>query len=110
MGRQALALLRQLQAACTSTEELADATIAQFAKHPDAELITSHPGLGYSPAPASLANSATTAPASPTPAQSRPTPARHPSPAPAARAARSCTGASRTSAWPPPAMSGPSPP
>jgi transposase len=46
MGRQALALLRQLEAACTSAEDLAAATIAQFAKHPDAELITSHPGLG----------------------------------------------------------------
>ena len=46
MGRQALALLGQLEAACTSAEELAAATIAQFATHPDAELITSHPGLG----------------------------------------------------------------
>ena len=46
MGRQALALLRQLEAACTSAEELAAAPIAQFATHPDAELITSHPGLG----------------------------------------------------------------
>jgi transposase len=46
MGRQALALLRQLEAACTSAEELAAATVAQFATHPDAELITSHPGLG----------------------------------------------------------------
>jgi len=46
MGRQALALLGQLEAACTSAEELAAATIAQFATHPDAEFITSHPGLG----------------------------------------------------------------
>lgn len=44
MGHQALALLRQLEAACPSAEELAVATIAQFATHPDAELITSHPG------------------------------------------------------------------
>jgi transposase len=46
MGRQALALLRQLEAACSSAEELAAATVAQFTTHPDAELITSHPGLG----------------------------------------------------------------
>ncbi len=46
MGRQALALLRQLEAACTSAEELAATTIQQFNKHPDAELLTSHPGLG----------------------------------------------------------------
>jgi transposase len=46
MGHQALALLRQLEAACTSAEELAAATIKQFAKHPDAPIITSCPGLG----------------------------------------------------------------
>lgn len=46
MGRQALALLHQLEAACTSAEELAAAAIQQFNKHPDAELLTSHPGLG----------------------------------------------------------------
>jgi transposase len=46
MGRQALALLRQLEAACSSAGELATATIEQFGKHPDATLITSSPGLG----------------------------------------------------------------
>jgi transposase len=46
MGRQTLALLRQLEAACISAEELAAATVAQLAKHPDAKLVTSYPGLG----------------------------------------------------------------
>ncbi|MCD0486078.1 IS110 family transposase [Streptacidiphilus sp. ASG 303] len=46
MGRQALALLRKLDAACSSAEELAEATTALFEKHPDAEIITSFPGLG----------------------------------------------------------------
>jgi len=46
MGRQALALLRQLDAACTSTGDLAEATVESFEKHPDAEIITSFPGLG----------------------------------------------------------------
>jgi transposase len=46
MGRQALALLRQLDAACASAEDLEGATIESFAQHPDAEIITSFPGLG----------------------------------------------------------------
>jgi transposase len=46
MGRQALALLRQLDAACTSAEDLEQATIESFNQHPDAEIITSFPGLG----------------------------------------------------------------
>ena len=45
MGRQTLALLRQLEAACTSADELAAATAESFAGHPDAEIITSFPGL-----------------------------------------------------------------
>jgi transposase len=45
-GRQALALLRQLDAACASADELAAATTAHFEQHPDAEIITSLPGLG----------------------------------------------------------------
>ena len=46
MGRQALALLRQLEAACVSADDLAEASIHAFEAHPDAEIITSFPGLG----------------------------------------------------------------
>jgi transposase len=45
-GRQALALLRLLDAACANAEELAEATSKHFDRHPDAEIITSLPGLG----------------------------------------------------------------
>jgi transposase len=45
-GRQALALLRLLDAACTNAEELAVEASAHFDQHPDAEIITSLPGLG----------------------------------------------------------------
>jgi transposase len=46
LGRQALALLRSLDAACTNAEELAAEASAHFDQHPDAEIITSLPGLG----------------------------------------------------------------
>lgn len=46
MGRQALALLRQLDAACQAADELAEATAAAFSQHPDAQIIASFPGLG----------------------------------------------------------------
>lgn len=45
MGRQALALLRQLDAACTSADDLAEAAVESFNRHPDAEIITGFPGL-----------------------------------------------------------------
>jgi transposase len=45
-GAQALALLRQLDTACTNADELATKAVAHFDKHPDAEIITSLPGLG----------------------------------------------------------------
>jgi transposase len=45
-GRQALARLRLLDAACTNAEELATEASAHFDQHPDAEIITSLPGLG----------------------------------------------------------------
>jgi hypothetical protein len=48
MGRQALALLRQLDAACTSTDDLAEATVESFEKHPDAEIITQFPRARFS--------------------------------------------------------------
>jgi transposase len=46
MGRRALALLGQLNAACQAADDLAEATETTFDKHPDAPIITSFPGLG----------------------------------------------------------------
>jgi transposase len=79
MGRQTCALLRQLDAACISADELAEAAIESFQQHPDAETITSFPGLGQLTGARVLGcspRSVTTPPVSPTPEASRPTPAR----------------------------------
>jgi transposase len=46
MGRQVLALLRQLDAACTAVDVLADDVEHAFGQHPDAEILLSFPGLG----------------------------------------------------------------
>ena len=46
MGRQALALLGQLGAACASGADLEQAVTESFNLHPDAGIITSFPGLG----------------------------------------------------------------
>jgi len=46
MGRQALALLRQLEAACASADDLEQAATESFNQHPDAGVITSFPGIG----------------------------------------------------------------
>jgi len=46
MGRQALALLGQLDAACAAADDLEQAAIQSFNQHPDAGIITSFPGLG----------------------------------------------------------------
>jgi transposase len=46
MGRQALALLRQLEAACASADDLEQAATESFSQHPDAGIITSFPGIG----------------------------------------------------------------
>jgi transposase len=46
MGRQALALLRQLDAACHSAGDLEQAATESFNLHPDAGIITSFPGTG----------------------------------------------------------------
>jgi transposase len=46
MGRQSLALLRQLDAACQSADELQAAAEESFNQHPDAGIITSFPGIG----------------------------------------------------------------
>ncbi|MFG1689725.1 IS110 family transposase [Nonomuraea sp. NPDC049269] len=45
LGRQAQALLLQLDAACRAADQLADATSQAFGQHPDAAIITSFPGL-----------------------------------------------------------------
>jgi transposase len=46
MGRQARALLGQLDAACTAAADLEQAATESFNLHPDAGIITSFPGLG----------------------------------------------------------------
>ncbi|MGH3226696.1 MAG: IS110 family transposase [Streptosporangiaceae bacterium] len=46
MGLQTLALLGQLDAACTAAADLEQAVTESFNQHPDAEIITSFPGLG----------------------------------------------------------------
>ena len=46
MGRQAIALLGQLDAACASAADLEQAVTESFNLHPDAGIITSFPGLG----------------------------------------------------------------
>lgn len=45
MGRQALALLAMLDAACAGAGELEHAAAEEFRKHPDHAIITSFPGL-----------------------------------------------------------------
>ncbi|MGW6009173.1 IS110 family transposase [Streptomyces sp. NPDC055210] len=46
LGKQMLALLIQLNAACTAAEQLAEAVENTFPPHPDAEILLSFPGLG----------------------------------------------------------------
>ncbi|EWM18951.1 mini-circle transposase [Kutzneria sp. 744] len=46
MGRQTQALVLQLDAACRAADDLADAVAEAFAQHPDAEILTSFPGIG----------------------------------------------------------------
>ena len=46
MGRQALALLGKLNAACAAASDLEHAAAESFNLHPDAGIITSFPGLG----------------------------------------------------------------
>ena len=45
MGRQAMALLAMLDAACAGADDLEQAATAEFHKHPDHAVITSFPGL-----------------------------------------------------------------
>ena len=67
MGRQALALLRCLDAACASAGDLEQAVIASFDQHPDAGIITSFPGLGSLTGARVLAETGDDGPGSPTP-------------------------------------------
>jgi transposase len=46
MGRQTLALVAQLDAACRAADDLAEAAAEAFAAHPDAEILCSFPGIG----------------------------------------------------------------
>ncbi|GGZ96939.1 mini-circle putative transposase for IS117 [Streptomyces subrutilus] len=46
LGKQMLALLVQLEAACTAADDLAEAVEEAFPQHPDAEILLSFPGLG----------------------------------------------------------------
>ncbi|MFD6891849.1 transposase [Streptomyces sp. NPDC059957] len=46
LGQQMLALLVQLEAACTTVNDLAQAVEEAFLPHEDAEIILSFPGLG----------------------------------------------------------------
>ena len=46
MGIQLTALLGQFEATCSAVDALAEAAIAHFEQHPDAEIIVSFPGLG----------------------------------------------------------------
>ncbi|MER7338875.1 IS110 family transposase [Streptomyces sp. NPDC000075] len=46
LGKQMLALLIQLEAACAAADSLAEAVEEAFSQHPDAEIILSFPGLG----------------------------------------------------------------
>ena len=45
MGRQASALIQQVNAACSSGTDLAAATEKTFPAHPDTDIVTSFPGL-----------------------------------------------------------------
>jgi len=55
MGRQALALLKQLEAAAQAADDLAEATRLVFQQHPQMAIFTSFPGLGELPAARLLA-------------------------------------------------------
>jgi transposase len=46
LGKQMLALLIQLEAACAAADDLAKAVEEAFPRHPDAEILLSFPGLG----------------------------------------------------------------
>jgi transposase len=45
-GRHTRALVAQLDAACRAADDLAEATAEAFDQHPDAQILTSFPGIG----------------------------------------------------------------
>jgi transposase len=106
MGIQLSPLLRQFEAAATAADELAEAAIAHFDQHPDAQIITSFPGLGMLAGARVLAEIGDD--------RSRFADARglkafagpHRSPAPAAGKSLCCSAILKTGAWPPSARSG----
>jgi len=110
MGRQAQALLGQLDATCAAAADLEQAVIESLTSTRTPGSSPASQGSARSPAPGCSPRSATTDPASPMLKDSRPTPGQHRSPAPAARSKPCCTAGSRTSASPRPATSGRSPP
>ncbi len=111
MGTKTRALLRQFDAACTSADELEAATVASFETHPDAEIITSFPGLGSLTGARVLAelgdDRSRFADARAVKAYAGAAPITR---APRARGRPCWPGTSRISAWLPSATSGPSPP
>jgi transposase len=109
MGRQALALLGQLDAACAAAADLEQAVTESFNLHPDAGIITSFPGLGALTGARVLAEIGDDRSRFQVPKDSRPTPAPPPSPAPAARPDPSPAATSRTTGSTPPATAGRSP-
>jgi hypothetical protein len=109
MGRQTLALLGQLDAACAAAADLEHAVTESFTSTRTPGSSPASQGSAHSPAPGCSPRSATTDPGSPMLKASRPTPAPPPSPAPAARPSPSPAGASRTTGSTPPGTAGRSP-
>jgi hypothetical protein len=94
IGRQALALLRQLNAACQAAADLEQAAIESLTCTRTPGSLPASQGSACSPAPECLPRSATTDPGSRMPRGSRPTPGQRPSPGPAARSPPCCTAGS----------------
>lgn len=105
-GIQLGALLRQFDAACSAADELAEAATAHFERHPDAEIITSFPGLGKLAGARVLAEIGDDRTRFADARGPRPTPDPRPSPAPAAGRSSCCTATSRTTVSTPSARSG----
>ncbi len=91
MGRQTLALVSQLDAACRAADELAEAAAAAFAAHPDAEILTSFPGIGPVTGARVLAEIGDDRARFRDARGLRPMPVRRRSPSPAARASSCAT-------------------
>ena len=110
MGRQALALLGQLDAACAAADDLEHAATESFNQHPDAGIITSFPGLGALTGARVLAEIGDDRSRFSDAKGLKAYAAPPPSPAPPARPDPSPATTSRTTASTPPDTSGRSPP